>query len=333
MQQSNWLEASTPLPSVTRIKPATRSWQSTGRQRPSSQTFASLRRQTSSRYAQMDFLSSLLASPVKTLALQGNKRVTMESEVYCSMKSSAWLGSFDLSSSCLKMLEIYSLTKTGRRSKKPSFKLPKQGTMQNGQLFQQVMWEPVTEGSAFGLLPTPRRGETSDLKSTPGDHFSLSAWARQGQWMLRTPTTGMVNQDRSQDPSYMSKLIAKGQTVTLAAQIKSEEMGLLPTPTEGDSKGRGYFYQRKNGVVVGWNPSLCGALGAAKVPTTLPTPTTRDWKDGSQQACRNTPPNGLLEREIHHAQCSPLNGPPMYLNPSFVEEMMGYPVGWTDLSN
>lgn len=45
------------------------------------------------------------------------------------------------------------------------------------------------------------------------------------------------------------------------------------------------------------------------------------------------PPNGLLGREIHQAQCSPLNGPPMYLAPSFVEEMMGYPVGWTDLNN
>lgn len=291
MQQSDWLEASIPLPSATRTKPVTRSWRSTGQQRPSSRTFVTSQRQTSSHYAQMDFLSSLLVSPAKTLALQENKPVTMESEVYCSMKSSVWLGSFDLSSSCLKMLEIYSLTKTGKRSKKPSFKLPKQGTMQNGQLFQQVMWEPVTNENASGLLPTPRRGETSDLKSAPGDHFSLSAWARQGQWMLRTPTTGMVNQDRSQDPSYMSKLIAKGQTVTLAAQIKSQEMGLLPTPT------------------------------------------TRDWKDGSQQSCRNTPPNGLLGREIHQAQGSPLSGPPMYLAPCFVEEMMGYPIGWTDLNS
>ena len=216
MQQSDWLEAFTPLPSATRTKPVGKSWRSTGHQRPSSRTFVTSQRQTSSRYAQMDFLSSLLVSPAKTLALQENKPVTMESEVYCSMKSSVLLGSFDLSSSCLKMLEIYSLTKTGKRSKKPSFKLPKQGTMQNGQLFQQVMWEPVTAGSASGLLPTP---------------------------------------------------------------------------------------------------------------------TTRDWKDGSQQSCRNTPPNGLLGREIHQAQCSPLNGPPMYLAPCFVEEMMGYPIGWTDLNS
>ena len=61
----------------------------------------------------------------------------------------------------------------------------------------------------------------------------------------------------------------------------------------------------------------------------LPTPTTRDHKDGSQQACANTPSNSLLGREIHQAAGSSLTGDPMYLNPSFVEEMMGYPVGWT----
>ena len=248
MQQSDWLEASTPLPSATRTKPVTRSWQSTGQQRPSSRTFVTSRRQTSSRYAQMDFLSSLLVSPAKTLALQENKPVTMESEVYCSMKSSVWLGSFDLSSSCLKMLEIYSLTKTGKRSKKPSFKLPKQGTMQNGQLFQQVMWEPVTNENASGLLPTPR--------VMPGN------------------------------------------------------------------------FSRVNGKI--YETSL---QSMARRGILLPTPTTRDWKDGSQQSCRNTPPNGLLGREIHQAQCSPLNGPPMYLAPCFVEEMMGYPIGWTDLNS
>lgn len=251
MQQSNWLEAFTPLPSATRTKPVTRSWRSTGQQRPSSRTFAISQRQTSSRYAQMDFLSSLLVSPAKTLVLQENKPVTMESEVYCSMKSSVWLGSFDLSSSCLKMLEIYSLTKTGKRSKKPSFKLPKQGTMQNGQLFQQVMWEHVIAGSASGLLPTPRT------------------------------------------------------CLAMTASVNSK----------GKLEGNRF-------------PNLETVIGRM-----LPTPTTRDWKDGSQQSCRNTPPNGLLGREIHQAQCSPLNGPPMYLAPCFVEEMMGYPIGWTDLSS
>lgn len=38
-----------------------------------------------------------------------------------------------------------------------------------------------------------------------------------GWW--RTPTVGMINQARSRDPEYAAKLKAKGQTVTLAAQV------------------------------------------------------------------------------------------------------------------
>jgi DNA (cytosine-5)-methyltransferase 1 len=78
--------------------------------------------------------------------------------------------------------------------------------------------------------------------------------------------------------------------------FQSERMGETGTvdaahTNSGRQQGGGYFYQRKNGVVVGWNPSLCGALGADEsTDKHLPTPTTRDWKDGSQQACRNTPP-------------------------------------------
>ena len=49
----------------------------------------------------------------------------------------------------------------------------------------------------------------------------------------------------------------------------------------------------------------------------LPTPVARDWKGPGkvgQLPTLLTPP-----------------GSGMYLNPSFVEEMMGFPVGWTDL--
>jgi hypothetical protein len=179
--------------------------------------------------------------------------------------------------------------------------------MLSGHVFWQQMWAPAIGVIGGGLLPTPMSGEKRAATSGGKDPgLNGGSRARQmladagfprcagapaikeiGGGLLRTPTVGMVNQDRSQDPQYMSKLLAKGQTVTLAAQMKSKEMALLPTPT------------------------------------------TCDWKDGSQQACCNTPPNGMLGREIHHAQDSPLNGPPMYLNPSFVEEMMGFPVGWT----
>jgi hypothetical protein len=78
-----------------------------------------------------------------------------------------------------------------------------------------------------------------------------------------------------------------------------------------------------------------------------PTPTARDWKDGSAQACQNVPANGLLGRVVHFYPTmdygaakgwgsssaedrSRLGGS---LNPEWVEWLMGYPAGWTDLGD
>ena len=80
-----------------------------------------------------------------------------------------------------------------------------------------------------------------------------------------------------------------------------------------------------------------------------PAPTARDYKDGTAQACRNVPVNGLLGRAVHlwptlksqdcrgngqrHGDGDPsldvaVGGK---LNPTWVEWLMGFPVGWTDL--
>ena len=191
--------------------------------------------------------SSQPDSLAKTSAAPENKQDLADLAAPFSTKSSAWLGTFNLNSSSLKTLQISCLTPTGRRSKKSSTKLPKQGLMQSGQLYQLPMWEPATAAPAPGSLPTPR---------------TCSA---------------------------------------MAASVN----------TKGNLEGNRF-------------PNLETVIGRM-----LPTPTTRDHKDGSQQACANVAPNGLLGREIHQAVSSALTGDPMYLNPSFVEEMMGFPVGWT----
>jgi hypothetical protein len=76
-------------------------------------------------------------------------------------------------------------------------------------------------------------------------------------------------------------------------------------------------------------PLLLEMLEMRRLPK-LPTPTTRDWKDGQwHEGQESTPSNGMLGREVH--RYSTPTGEPTYLNPSFVEEMMGYEIGWTDL--
>ena len=61
-----------------------------------------------------------------------------------------------------------------------------------------------------------------------------------------------------------------------------------------------------------------------------PTPTSRDWKDGSAQSCRNVPANCLLGREVHARENYQTTGS---LNPTFCEWLLGYPIGWTDLNS
>lgn len=97
-----------------------------------------------------------------------------------------------------------------------------------------------------------------------------------------------------------------------------------------------------------------------------PTPTTRDYKDGTAKSCANVPVNGLLGRAIHlystpnardwkSATAKEWDNPKntrnlnrqiakLYeggesteerngqLNPTWVEWLMGFPLEWTDLS-
>jgi len=71
-----------------------------------------------------------------------------------------------------------------------------------------------------------------------------------------------------------------------------------------------------------------------------PTPTARDWKDGTAKACKNTPVNSLLGRTVHHAKYLPqstnLNtfgkDQELYqLNPAWTEQLLELPTGLTEL--
>lgn len=105
--------------------------------------------------------------------------------------------------------------------------------------------------------------------------------------------------------------------VTWEPPISVPESSLLPTPTAssyGSCRGGG------SGRVGKWRASL----SAMAKHNTWPTPTARDWKSGASN--------------LHDKNCRPLNevvykseggGP---LNPTWVEWLMGFPLGWTELS-
>ena len=63
----------------------------------------------------------------------------------------------------------------------------------------------------------------------------------------------------------------------------------------------------------------------------LPTPTSRDWKDsGDNMNYKKAAEKKRLAGVLNHTH-SDLTGEDMTLNPAFLEEMMGFPVGWTQI--
>ena len=126
-----------------------------------------------------------------------------------------------------------------------------------------------------------------------------------GLW--RTPTVGMLNADRAKDPEYTARKESKGQTITLADQVKNPRMWPTPLATDGSKGG----------------PNQKGGKGDLRLSSAVhqfPTPTATNTKAHHMRGSDNG-----KEREARSY------GETGQLNPSWVEWLMGWPLGWTDL--
>lgn len=142
---------------------------------------------------------------------------------------------------------------------------PTSATTSHGGLFQQQPLEHPINASAGGDLPT-----------------------------LKTPTANLGNNGGSQHPD---KRKAGGHGPTLADEIEH----LLPTPTASQPGGTAEQHlARKNKA--GGNRKTVTDLGMV-VEQLLPTPLSRDWKDGKQNP--NVPINGILSRTVWQLDSDP----------------------------
>lgn len=156
-----------------------------------------------------------------------------------------------------------------------SLTLPKWGLMRSGVLLERMTLALPTAANAAGL------------------------------W--RTPTVGMLNADRAKDPEYTARKEAKGQTITLADQVKNPRMWPTPLATDGSK---------------GW-PNQKGGKGDLRLSSAVhqfPTPTATNTKAHHMRGADNG-----KEREARSY------GETGQLNPNWVEWLMGWPLGWTDL--
>ena len=184
---------------------------------------------------------------------------------------------------------------------------PKQGLMRNGLASRRVMWAPAISVTAGGALPTP--------KASDGERGRDKARLRADEKGRELAT---VLRDSLPTPRANSAMTVDLRTQQnrpeLQPNLETVMVRMLPTPRANDPEKRGNFdpHNRRNGLPA-----------AVKL---LPIPTVNDAGNSTlppSQRGRDSLPGQTLRVD------SVPTGPGTHLNPSFVEEMMGFPVGWT----
>jgi len=220
---------------------------------------------------------------------------------------------------------------------------PKWGTMRNGESWERTTPEPLTGGSGSGLWPTPRAGKTTDETE--------EAWkARQEEGKVATPPLSlavkmwptpnapnggqMLPRDAVQKGEAFYHKGRKCQT-TLQQAVK-----LWPTPTQDA------IFERKKKYAQGGTPlSMAVQKEEAEIMAevkneaamyweaqTWPTPTAGDAKGlGNRNLERSKAHAGTsLTDAVRGGQAPRRQGVGGKLNPTWVEWLMGWPLGWTD---
>jgi hypothetical protein len=137
-----------------------------------------------------------------------------------------------------------------------------------------------------------------------------------GSWHtpVASDADGKPRWDHRASPGH----VRKKPVPNLMAQI----MERIPTPTAGDAKSSGSRNTPESKAHPG--VSLTDYVREDGGTGRWPTPTARDHKDtGDSVSLGTVPVNGLLGRAV---EPSKTNGS---LNPTWVEWLMGFPLGWT----
>lgn len=240
--------------------------------------------------------SLVAASPARISALQEMESAWKESEAAFSLKSRDSLANYDRDSFSWKTSQLSlfgGLTAF-------SWSSLRWGMIVDGQLYQPANLAPHTCEKGGGYLPTPTASQYGSNQSLGSEKVRPSL-----QSMVRLPA-----------PKVSRSSYSRQKNGTVSLDLIGLAGRWIPTPKSSDGSKGG-----PNCVFGDGSPQL-PALAARF----LPTPAARDYKDGltPKRHGRHSPSVAVAVAEAGH---------PGYLNPRFVEVLMGYPVGWTNLQS
>ena len=258
--------------------------------------------------------------PVKTSAQQEKAQELMESAAGCGEKWRASFTKYDHDSrswkthqcSLLEDLESFSET------------WPQWGLMRDGECWEQRTLEQTIRGTGFGL--SPDNVTAFHTPNTTGlDGGSNSRKALQKRQMVPTPTSSMMPCEGT--VRIMRKAWENGEfTLEEASLIAGKDVrksqGKVPTwatPTARDWRSHTITPNFPNG----FNRNLVNDVKK------FPTPQASDNRDGGNMSNPSIQRRVAKGKQIMLSQSvDPNSG---QLNPTWVEWLMGWPLGWTDL--
>ena len=218
-------------------------------------------------------------------------------------------------------------------SAKSSLRWPKQGSMQDGLCSELTMWVPRTDVRGSGskrLAKTPSAADafTGNLKKEEfrfGNSGSLAQEVESGFMETHRMWPTPIAMDGKN--TIASREAAEKENARTGGGVRlSGAVQIWPTPRVSDTEGgivknvemKDGSFSRVNKQGVRWGVKLKDAV--AHTEKIYPTPTARDWKDNGKSPAELVRNSETLATKAGGS-----------LNPTWVEWLMGWPLGWTDL--
>ena len=181
---------------------------------------------------------------------------------------------------------------------------PRWGSMRNGACWARLTPAPLTGENASGFLPTPTTidsGSRFNKSQSEGAALrpTLGAMARFDLW-----PTPQAHDCHPGNPARVGRFGTKHGGRNL-----NDEVAMWPTPLATDGKNGG--------------PNQRGGKGDLRLASAVhqfATPQSRDHRTGQPHRFENPDRTKNLNDQIGGQ-----------LNPPWVEWLMGWPIGWTDL--
>lgn len=263
---------------------------------------------------EVGWISSLEVSRVKISALQENEKASRGKGQACGENLPDSLTKLSPDGCWLKMYQGYSQVMLDGTLERFSEAWPRAGMTRSGTAYQRQPLAPLIKGIGSGLWPTPsaqepgwRHIEVVDKKGNPPAHPHQRFYDKNTGRLVQKGLT----QEVQKWPTPVSQEGGEGNDPKARGKKLHIEVQRWPTPQNRDYKGAYKDGRRRKGHQYNLNDAV----------RKWPTPTARDRKDGSSDCGRKD----LLGQAVKPSKNSGS------LNPMWVEWLMGYPIGWTDL--